>query len=86
MKRRKQSMAPSARASRHVPLATGHAAADILALLTEQAARAELKERLLEAKQKRPVRRTASKQPPPSEEMKTVTEIGSPRWKPGQTR
>lgn len=81
MKRRKQGAAPSARTSRHAPLATKHAAPDdILALLTEQAARAEIKEKLLEAKQKRPDRRTASKQPPPSEEMKKVTEIGSPRW------
>jgi hypothetical protein len=32
------------------------------------------------------LQKTSSKQPPPSDEMKTVTEIGSRRWKSGQTK
>ena len=87
MKRRKQGGLPTARASNGAPLATKHSIPDhIAAVLTEQAARAEVKEKVLAAKARRRIGKPSSKQPPPSEEMKDVTEIGGLRWKLGQTK
>jgi len=51
----------------------------------EQTARNEIKARI-DARKRPPLQKTASKQPPLSDEIKTVTEIGSRRWKSGQTK
>ena len=87
MKRRKKSGPPTGRASKGTYVATKHSAADdIVAMLTEQAGQDEIREKAVAAGERRRNGRVKSKQPPLSEEMKTVTEIGSRRWKPGQTK
>jgi hypothetical protein len=83
MKRRKK--APIGHALKSPHAASKHAAPDdILPILTEQAGQAEIREKAVAAGARR--RNGKSRQPPLSEEMKTVTEIGSRRWKPGQTQ
>jgi hypothetical protein len=85
MKRRKKAGAPIGHASKSPHAASKHAAPDdILPILTEQAGQAEIREKAVAAGARR--RNGKSRQPPLSEEMKTVTEIGSRRWKPGQTQ
>jgi hypothetical protein len=51
----------------------------------QASARAEIRQKLLDAR-RRSNAKERSKQPPLSEEMKDVTEIGSRRWKSGQTK
>jgi len=46
----------------------------------------EIRAKVLAAKERRRGGKVSSKQPPLSEEMKDVTEIGGPRWKLGQTK
>ena len=87
MKRRKQSGPPTGYESKRGHRATKHSPSnDIVALLTEEAARTEIKEKLLEGRQRRPGLKGPSKQPPPSDEMKNVMEIGGLRWKLGRTK
>ena len=86
MKRRKFGGAPKAQTPKTGHLATRKTVpADIVPAMMEQRARNEIKERI-DAKKRPTARKTASRQPPPSDEMKTVTEIGSQRWKSGQTK
>jgi len=85
MKRRKKAGAPIGHASKSPHVASKHAVPDdIMPILTEQAGQDELREKAVAAGERR--RNGKTRQPPLSEEMKTVTEIGSRRWKPGQTR
>ena len=88
MKRRKKSGPPTGHASKGPHVGTKRPVPDdILTMLTEQARQDEIKEKKAVATgERRRNGRVKSKQPPPSEEMKTVTEIGSRRWKPGQTK
>ncbi len=87
MKRRKQSGSPAAHASKGGRVATKRSVPDdIVATLAEQAARTEIREKALVAGQRRRSGNPRSKQPPPSEEMKDVTEIGGLRRKLGQTK
>jgi hypothetical protein len=86
MKRRKHGSPPTGHVSKGAHRATKHPASDdIVALLAEQAARTEIKQKLLEAQQRRGGK-AQSKQPPLSDEMKDVTEIGGLRWKLGRTK
>jgi hypothetical protein len=87
MKRRKKSGPPTGHASRVTHVAIKRPVADdIVAVLTEQAGESEIRKKAVAAGERRRNGRVKSKQPPLSEEMKTVTEIGSRRWKPGQTK
>lgn len=86
MKRRKPGGTPKSHAPKTVQLAVRKPVpADIVPAMMEQSARNEIKARI-DARKRPPLRKTSSKQPPPSDEMKTVTEIGSRRWKSGQTK
>jgi len=85
MKRRKQIGPPASHASKARHLATKRLGA-IVPVLTQQAAHAEIKDKALAASERRRNGRPRSKQPPPSEEMKDVTEIGGLRWKLGRTK
>ena len=87
MKRRKQRKPRSAHTSKDEQHgAKRPVPADIVAESTKQANRTEINEKALTTKERRRNGRLKSKQPPLSEEMKNVTEIGSGRWKPGQTK
>lgn len=90
MKRRKQSGPPTAYTSKAGQLGTKRPAPDdVVPVLTEQAGQrgqSEIRKKAVIAGERRRNGRAKSKQPPLSEEMKTVTEIGSRRWKPGQTK
>ena len=86
MKRRKQGGPPTARAPEGGHLGTKHLVShDIVAVLAEQA-RMAIRAKVLAAKERRGGGKVSSKQPPLSEEMKDVTEIGGRRWKLGQTK
>ena len=86
MKRRKKNVPPTADAAKR-PEATSSRSGvdDVVAILSEQEGRDRLKRKVAAAGERRRNGRMKSIQPPASEEMKTVTEIGSRRWKPGQT-
>ena len=87
MKRRKKSGPPTGHASKGAHVATKQPVADdVVPVLTEQAGQSEIRKKAVVAGERRRNGRAKSKQPPLSEEMKTVTEIGSRRWKPGQTK
>ena len=86
MKRRKHSGPLTAYTSKAGQLGTKpRSPDDVVRVLTEQAGQSEIRKKAVVAGERR---RTGakSKQPPLSEEMKTVTEIGGRRWKPGQTK
>jgi hypothetical protein len=86
MKRRKPGGTPKSHAPKTVQLAMRKPVpADIVPAMMEQTARNEIKARI-DARKRPPVQKTSSKQPAPSDEMKAVTEIGSRRWKSGQTK
>jgi hypothetical protein len=87
MKRRKQTGPPAGHAPKGRHLSTKRSGADaIVPVLTQQGAHAEVKDKALAASKSRRNGRMKSKQPPPSEEMKDVTEIGGLRWKLGRTK
>jgi hypothetical protein len=86
MKRRKQIGPPTAYTSKAGQLGTKRSAPDVVPVLTEQAGQSEIMKKAVAAGERRRNGRAKSKQPPLSEEMKTVTEIGSRRWKSGQTK
>ena len=86
MKRRKRDGTPGTGAPKAAPLVTTRHAQDAIVGASMQAsARAEIRQKLLDAR-RRSSGKERSKQPPLSEEMKDVTEIGSRRWKSGQTK
>ena len=86
MKKRKQGMWATWRVSkRKRPAAMREEPVGSVARRAERTARADARERSPEARQRRPPKGT-SRQPPPSDEMRTVTEIGSLSWTLGQTR
>lgn len=86
MKRRKQS-GPAGRALKGGHLVTKRPVPDaIVPVLTQQAAHTEIKDKARAAKERRRNGKLASKQPPLSDEMRSVTEIGSLRWKLGRTK
>jgi hypothetical protein len=58
---------------------------DVVTAATGQAGRLELRDNAPAVERRRVERRT-SKQPPQSEEIRDVTEIGGLRWKLGQTK
>ena len=85
MRRRKQGGPTVMSKGRH--LGTKRSESDeIVPVLTDQAGQDEIRKKAVTAGERRRNGRVKSKQPPLSEEMKTVTEIGSRRWKSGQTR
>lgn len=87
MKRRRHGRPPTSREPKVGHLGTPHPIPnDVVAALTEQVERTEIREKVLAARNRRRVGNASSKQPPPSEEMKNVTEIGGRRWKLGQTK
>ena len=87
MKRRKQSGPPTAYTSKAGQLGTKRPAPDgFVRVLMEQAGQSEIRKKAVIAGEWRRNGRTKSKQPPLSEEMRTVTEIGGRRWKSGQTQ
>jgi hypothetical protein len=86
MKRRKSGGTPKSHAPKTAQLAVRKpVSADVVPAMMEQTARNEIKARI-DARKRPPLQKTASKQPPLSDEIKTVTEIGSRRWKSGQTK
>jgi hypothetical protein len=87
MKRRKKVGPLTVHAPKGAHVPTEPPVADgIVPLLTEQAGQDEIRRKAVAAGERRRNGRANSKQPPLSEEMKTATEIGSGRWKPGQTK
>ena len=87
MKRRKQSGPPTAYTSKAGQQGmTSPAPDDVVRLLTKQAGQSEIRKKAVIAGERRRNGRAKSKQPPLSEEMRTVTEIGGRRWKSGQTQ
>ena len=87
MKRRKQGGPATTHAlkGRHLG-AKRSTPGEIVPVLTAQAGQDEIRGRAVAAGVRRRNGKPKSKQPPLSEEMKTVTEIGSGRWKSGQTK
>ena len=87
MKRRKKRGPPTGHASKVPHVATKQPVADdVVPVLNKQAGQNAIREKAVAAGGWRRNGRVRSKQPPLSEEMKTVTEIGSRRWKTGQTK
>ena len=87
MKRRKHSGPLTAYTSKAGQLGTKPPSPDdVVRVLTEQAGQSEIRKKAVVAGERRRNGRAKSKQPPLSEEMKTVTEIGGRRWKSGQTK
>jgi len=87
MKRRKHSGPLTAYTSKAGQLGTKPPFPDdVVRVPTEQAGQSEIRKKAVIAGEWRRNGRTKSKQPPLSEEMKTVTEIGGRRWKPRQTK
>jgi hypothetical protein len=87
VKKRKQIGVPTASAPRGSRLARTHAAREgIVPWLATLTARTEIREKVVQAKQQRRLGKGSSMQPPSSDEMKCVTEIGGLRWKLGRTK
>jgi hypothetical protein len=87
MKKRKQIGVPTAFAPKASRLARTHSDRDgIVPWLANLAVRTEIRERVVQAKQQRRLGKGASMQPQPSDEMKSVTEIGGLRWVVGRTK
>jgi hypothetical protein len=87
VKKRKQFGVPTASAPRGSRIARTHAARDgIVPWLANLTARTAIREKVVQAKQQRRLGKGASMQPQPSDEMKSVTEIGGLRWMVGRTK